>query len=153
MPIPQHHRSLALRTEQHLGEAAPPRSPAIVIALPITFHHSSRGPAGLIQERILPESDREHQLSAAGCILLHQPISSPAPAKTVRLDTEVLPALRVSKAHDSSHRSRSDCKSHFSSVQGSVLHVPDSPTLGEAELFRRSVCVYLAFHFGRVSAS
>lgn len=151
MPIPQHHRSLALGTEQHLGEAAPPRSPAIVIALPITFHHSSRGPAGLTQERILPEPDREHQLSAAGRILLHQPISSPAP-KTVRLDTEVLPAPRVSKARDSSHRSRSDCKSHFSSVQGSVLHVPDSPTLGEAELLRRSVCIYLAAHFGIVLA-
>lgn len=153
MPIPQHHRSLALRTEQRLGKAAPPRAPAIVIALPIPFHHSSHGPAGLTQERILPESDRDHQLSAAACILLHQPISSPAPAKTVRLDTEVLPALRVSKARDSSRRSRSDGKSYFSSVQGSVLHVPDSPTLGEAELFRRSVGIYLAFHFRIVSAS
>lgn len=134
-----------LHTEQYPGKAASPRAPAIIITLPIIFHHSSHGPAGLTQGRTLPESGREHQLSAAACILLHQPISPPAPTRTVRLDTEVIPALQVS----SSHQNHSDCKPHFSSTQGSALHVPVSPVLGEAELFR---CTYLGSHFGIVSA-
>lgn len=75
------------------GQAAPPRALAIVITLPIILHHGSHSPASFIQGRSLPESDREHQLLAAACILLHQLLSPPAPTRTVRLDTEATPTL------------------------------------------------------------
>lgn len=116
------------RTEQYLGKAAPPRAPSTIITFPIIFYHSSHG-RGLTRGRSLHEPDREHQLSAAVCILLHQPISPPAPTQTFRLDTEVIPARQLSKVHITSHQSHSDRKSHFSSVQGNVSHVPEHPVL------------------------
>lgn len=117
------------RTEQYLGKAAPPRAPSTIITFSIIFYHSNHGVTGLTRGRSLPEPDREHQLSAAACILLHQPISPSAPTQTFRLDNEVIPAQQLSKVHITSHQSRSDCKSHFSSVQGNVSHVPEHAVL------------------------
>lgn len=107
------------------GKTAPPRASAIIVTLPVILHHSSCDLAGLTQVRSLAESGREQQLSAA-CVLLHRPVSPPAPAGTIRPDTEGIPALQVSKVHDSSHQEDLQSAWFFSSMQGSVCCMSQS---------------------------